>query len=320
MNETMLSRIAENLYWMGRYVERAENTARLLGVNYIAMAEAPLVSGQVGLVFEQWAPLLNLTDDKEAFAEHHDDAGAAEVIEWFTTDRRNPGSIASSLALARENGRTLRGRISTEMWETLNRAWLDLGQGRIVSEDELARYCASTRDVCQLFDGMADASLVRGEGWWFLRSGSLLERLDNTLRILQLRQRHVGAPEALAAGMEAHRAIALLKSLSAYEAYRRLSPHQPNALGVAEFLLLSPDLPRSARFCADNLSDIGRRLARNNPTQGDRFAREARWLSARLGHMDDVTDLVDHGQEGLDDLLEDVAALSDVLTATYFKV
>lgn len=316
----MLSRIAENLYWMGRYVERSENTARLLVVNYIAMAEAPLVPGAAGLVTEQWAPLLDLTDDEDAFREHHGRADAGAVIEWFTTDRRNPGSIASSLARARENGRTLRGRISTEMWEALNRTYLDLCTRSTVDEDELADFCLAARDAGQLFAGIADATLVRDQGWYFLRAGALVERTDNTLRTLQLRFRLSGRGAAEAAGLEAHRAIALLKSLGAYETFRRTHHQAPDATSMADFLLLSDDLPRSVRYCTDTLARIGRSLALVNPGQGDQFARDARWLSACMGRISDVATIVEDEDPGIDDLLDDVAMLSDVLTRTYFVV
>ncbi len=314
----MLSRIAESLYWMGRYVERAENTARLLGVNYIAMAEAPLVPGASNIVTEQWAPLLDLTDDQDSFREHHGRADAGSVIAWFTTDRDNPGSIASSLAVARENGRTLRGRISTEMWEALNSAYLELCTGEAVTEDDLSSYCSRARATGQLFAGIADASLVRDQGWYFLRAGALVERSDNTLRALQLRFRHGGREAPVAAGLEAHRSMALLRSLSAYEAFRRDSPEPPNANSMAAFLLLSANLPRSVRYCADMLTTIGSELEVRNHGRGDGFVRDARWLSARLGRVQDVRVIVEDEEPGLEELLEDVADLSSCMAATYF--
>ncbi len=314
----MLSRIAESLYWMGRYVERAENTARLLGVNYIAMAEAPLVPGTSGIVTEQWAPLLDFSDDQDSFREHHGRADAGAVIEWFTTDRRNPSSIASSLAAARENGRTLRGRISTEMWESLNSAYLDLCTGSTVTEDDLSGYCTSARTAGQLFAGIADASLVRDQGWYFLRAGALVERTDNTLRALQLRFRHNGRAAPVAAGLETHRGMALLKSLGAYEAFRRHHTGPPDGVSMAAFLLLSARLPRSVRYCADTLTTIGRELAVRNLDRGDAFVRDARWLSARLGRVQDVTTILDDEDPGLEELLADVAMLSSCMAETYF--
>ncbi|HKJ55397.1 MAG TPA: alpha-E domain-containing protein [Nitriliruptoraceae bacterium] len=316
----MLSRIAENLYWMGRYVERAENTARLLGVNYIAMAEAPLVAGSTALVTEQWEPLLDLTDDEDAFRAHHRRADAAAIIEWFAIDRRNPSSVAASLAHARENGRTLRGRISTEMWEALNRTYLELCTRTAITEDELGEFCLAAREAGQLFSGLADATLVRDQGWYFLRLGALVERTDNTLRTLQLRFRLTGTTPAVAAGLEAHRSMALLKSLGAYETFRRSHHRAPSQESMADFLLLSPDLPRSVRYCSDTISNIARALARANPRQGDQFARDARWLSARMGHVGHVTQITEDESPGIDELLDDVAALSNVLTQTYFVV
>src|SRR5258708_20349952 len=118
----MLSRIAENLYWIGRYIERVENPARLLDVNYHAIVEAPVVAGAKGIVTEQWAPLLALTGDEGAFREHFDRADGRTVPEWLAFHPQNSSSIPSSLSRAREDARGLRDRISLEIWEALHRA------------------------------------------------------------------------------------------------------------------------------------------------------------------------------------------------------
>ena len=141
----VLSRLAENLYWMARYTERAENTARLLDVNYHALAEAPYLSK--GLLTEQWAPLLSITGDVESFREHFDKADRNTVPAWLTQHPDNPGSIRSSLTRARENARTVRDRISTEMWEALNRAYLTIGAGAKDETESLHDFCGAVREA-----------------------------------------------------------------------------------------------------------------------------------------------------------------------------
>src|SRR5262249_26100216 len=133
----MLSRIAENLYWIGRYIERVENTARLLDVNYYAIVGAPVVPGAKGIVTQQWAPRLALTGDEGAFREPFGRADGRTVPEWLAFPSQNPSSIRSSLSRAREDARGLRDRISLEMWETLNRAYLTLcfSTERVLDED-----------------------------------------------------------------------------------------------------------------------------------------------------------------------------------------
>jgi uncharacterized alpha-E superfamily protein len=154
----MLSRIAENLYWIGRYVERAENTARLLDVNYYAIVEAAVVPRARGaatksIVTEQWAPLLTMTGDEQAFRAHFERADGRTVPEWLAFHARNSSSIRSSLARARENARTLRDRISLEMWEALNRAYLQLcfDTEQVLEQDRLHEYCVAARETSHLF-------------------------------------------------------------------------------------------------------------------------------------------------------------------------
>ena len=156
----MLSRLAESLYWIGRYVERAENTARMLNVNYYATLEAG------GRVSEEWKPLLDISGTKHGFAEHRGRAEAHSVAAWLAFDRRNASSIASSLSRARENARGLRDRLPSEMWEHLNSAYLELcfQSEEVLERDGLYEYCSAARDASQMFFGIAFATLPRDEG------------------------------------------------------------------------------------------------------------------------------------------------------------
>lgn len=318
----MLSRIAENIYWMGRYVERAENTARLLDVNYYALMEAPLVTGAPDLVTEQWAPLLAATGQEDGFREHFDRADATSVPHWLALDRRNPGSVRSSLASARENARALRDRISSEMWETLNTIYLQLvadGSDQLEPEDEaLHEFCVGVRDASQLFFGIADATLPRDLGWSFLRAGQYLERADSTLRTLLVRYRQARGEAPVAEGVAVHRAAALLRSLSAYEAFLKYHHAGFDARRIASFLLLDPWFPRSVLFCATALHAAVRELAPHNPEAARDTVRRAGWLEARLRYLEPATRILDDHDPSVEDLLGELARLSDDLARAYF--
>jgi uncharacterized alpha-E superfamily protein len=318
----MLSRIAENLYWIGRYIERAENTARLLDVNYHAIMEAPVVAGAKGIVTEQWAPLLALTGDAATFREHFDRADGRTVPEWLAFNQQNSSSIRSSLSRAREDARGLRDRISLEMWETLNRAYLALclPTERVLEEDGLHEYCVAAREASHLFFGIAHATMPRDLGWYFLLAGQHLERADNVLRLLQVRQRQGAGLKAVARGLENHRGMALLKSVSAYEAFRKRHHAALEGRRIAAFLLLDPDFPRSVRHNLAALHGALRSIAERNPGAADAPTRQAGWLAARLEYLPGVESILDAREPGLETLLEEVAAVSDAISSTYFGV
>lgn len=315
----MLSRLAEATYWMGRYLERAEHTARLLDVNYHAIAEAPLAPIGRGIVAEQWAPLLAITSSDAAFREHFERADAASVPAWLTVHPANPGSIRASLSFARENARTVRDRISTETWEAINRAYLHLAVGwrDAPDDDALHGYCVAVREASHLVLGIAHATLPRDLGWSFLRAGQYVERADGIVRTLAVRSRQ-DPGDAVAVGLEAHRAMALLKSMSAYEAFRKRHRRTPDRTGIAAFLLLEPTFPRSLRYCTSNLHEVLLAIAAETPGVPSEPARQAGWLSARVTYCADAARILDDGDPSLEELKDAIAAISDSVAATYF--
>jgi uncharacterized alpha-E superfamily protein len=316
----MLSRIAESLYWIGRYVERAENTARLLDVNYHAIAEAPFTPGARGLVAEQWAPLLSITGDEASFRRHYERADAQSVPEWLAVHAENPSSIRSSLSQARDNARALRDRISTEMWEALNRAYFQLldAEDDVVEREALHDYCVTVRDTSHLFFGIADATLPRDAGYYFLRAGQYLERADNVLRLMLVRYRQYRGEAPVVRGVETHRGMALLKSVSAYEAFRKRHHTALEPRLIAEFLLLDADFPRSVRFCLRVLHEVTGELARRNPGASREPERLSGWLAAQLAYQRSAAAIIEDETPSMDKLLAEVMALSDCLSETYF--
>lgn len=242
----MLSRVADSIYWLNRYIERAENVARFLEVNLNLILDLPT------RVQQQWQPLVATTGDKAFFEQHYGEATAENVIQFLTFDREYPNSLISCLQRARENARSVREVISTEMWQQVNAFYLLVAN---TAEDltlaDLNQFLEEVRKASHLFAGVMDATISHNEGWHFGQMGRLLERADKTSRILDVKYfillpslEDVGTP------IDELGWIALLKSTSAYEMYRkRSSRHLITPAEVADFLILDAEFPRSIRFC-----------------------------------------------------------------------
>ncbi len=303
----MLSRVAENLFWIARYIERAESTARLLDVNYYATLEGG------NLVQEQWSPLLVITGGEDAFREQHARADAKSVPFWLAFDLYNPSSIRSTLTQARENARALRERISSEMWECINKAYHELcfDTDAVLQNDALHDYCNRVRDTSHLFFGTALSTLLRDEGWQFLRLGQLIERADNLLRILQVRYQKTGTSE-IAEALENHRWMALLKTVSAYEAYRKRYHTRLEPQNIAEFLLLDSTFPRSVIYAIEGIRDSLKKLP-----NAQKIQKETNWLLARLEHSQ-VHEIL--SKDALEEILEDVNDVGAMVQSTYFHL
>ena len=251
----LLSRVADSVYWMARYIERAENVARYIGVNLSLQLDLPLDPAQ------QWQPLIDTSGDTEVFRERHGVATQASVIEFLAYDSENPSSIYSCLRGARENARSVRETISSEMWAQVNSMYLQILSQRSMPEPE--RLLDVFRDIrmgCHTFQGVTDATMTHNEAWHFLRLGRKLERADKTSRILDVKYfmllpstTDVGTPYD-----DIHWA-AVLKSVSGFEMYRqrfgRITPRD-----VVDFLVLDRSFPRSVHYCigcaGDSLQSI----------------------------------------------------------------
>ncbi|WP_019011116.1 alpha-E domain-containing protein [Deinococcus aquatilis] len=313
----LLSRLAENLFWIGRYVERAENTARLLNVNYYATLE------MAGRAREYWMPLLELTGGDADLRAKYGRVDARSISAWLAFDRDNPASIATSVARARENARGLRDRIPSEMWEALNRTYLNLcfENESVLDRDGLFEYCAAARDASQFFFGIAFATLPRDEGWSFMRAGQMLERGDNTLRVLQSRYRGIDARPVEDPGqraMQDQRWVSVLKGASAYEAYRKRIHSGIDPQTIGDFLLLDEFFPRSVRYSAENLEAALMQIERHHPGAHPEIPRLSRWLVARLQYAR-VADILDEDNPSLEELLGDFNRVGAAINAAYFQ-
>jgi uncharacterized alpha-E superfamily protein len=246
----LLSRVAEAVYWMGRYIERAENVARFIDVNQNLMIDLPHGFG------EQWQPIIDTTGDRAAFLESFGEATQANVVQFLAFATSNPNSIYSCVLAARENARSVRETISSEMWEQINSLYLLIAaESRMQLAEGLPEFCRQVRMACHLFQGISHSTMSHNEAWHFIRLGTSLERADKTTRILDVKYfillpsvSDVGTPyDDIQWG-------AVLKSVSGFEMYRkcfgRITPDR-----VVAFLLLDGEFPRALRYCiglADN--------------------------------------------------------------------
>jgi uncharacterized alpha-E superfamily protein len=276
----MLSRVADSLYWLSRYIERAENTARILDVNL----QVTLDSDHRGAEDEKrdWQPILATLEDQTLFNSLHNATNAETVCAFVTFAPENPGSICSCVARARENARTVREYISSEMWERVNSLylWLISPEARRLYEASGIDFYRRIVDYSHQFHGTTNATLTHGEGWHFLQFGKYIERADSSSRILDLKY-HILLPsgEDVGGTIDTVQWQAVLKSCSGLEAYRKLHRGQVNPWSVAEFIILHDTFPRSIRFCADGLDSA---LHRISGCGRDHFSNQAERLSGRL--------------------------------------
>jgi uncharacterized alpha-E superfamily protein len=238
----MLARLAENLFWAGRYIERAEDIALLLDVTYHGLLESPPAEASAA-----WQDLLDVLQVGPAFAASGrtlDDTGVSELL---VLEESLPVSIISCVASTRENARSVRELVSTELWETINGFYLELHERDLRSD--LARnpheLYGMVKLRCQTIYGVASETMPRDDGWRFMMLGRMLERAEMTCRLLNVRYAQLTASEH--AGF--HDWVGVLKSASAFEAYRKSYKARMDPSQVVEFLLFREDFPRSVLFC-----------------------------------------------------------------------
>lgn len=274
----MLSRVANTLYWMVRYVERADNLARLIDVNQQMLLDSERLDSDRLRAF--WQPIILSTGDQELFDSLYDRAGSREVIRFLTDDPRNPNSITSCIALARENARTVRDQLSDDLWEELNALYLFTRSdeaSRLIASDP-SRYYGNVRRSAFTFLGIATSTTSRDEGWDFMDLGRQLERADKTTRFLDvvsyLPQGENGGSSS-PGGLHWSAILRSCGALGAYRAYDR----KISANGVIGFLVFSPSFPRSVRFCIEQTDIL---LHRISGTPRGTFCNEAERETGRL--------------------------------------
>lgn len=241
----MLSRVANSIYWLNRYIERAENIARFSDVNFNMSLDMPM-----GMV-QQWEPLIMTSGDRTLFFERYGKVTPENVIHFLTFDEAYPNSILSCLNSARENARSVREIISSEMWEQVNNFYHFVKD--TAKSDSVSNWPSFFKQVkleSHLFVGITNVTMTHNEGWHFGQLGRFLERAEKTTRILDVKY-FILLPSVRDIGstLDELQWAALLRSTSAYEMYRKQDLQRINPTAVAKFLLLDPAFPRSIRFC-----------------------------------------------------------------------
>lgn len=315
----MLSRVADSIYWLNRYIERAENIARFIDANLTLILDAP--SGFT----QQWEPLVITLGDLPAFQKRYGQANSENVIQFLTFDRDNPNSILSCLWFARENARSVREIISSEMWQQVNALYHLVKDASTVGRPlaELHDFYTDVKLASHLFAGVMDATMTHNEGWHFGYLGRLLERADKVSRILDVKYFILlPSPQYVGSPLDEIQWMALLRSTSAYEMYRkRISRHRITPTGVAEFLILDREFPRAIRYC---LLRAERSLHHITGTpQGTWCDSVERALGRLRSELDYVTveEIIESGlHEFLDNLQQQLNHVSAKIFEQYFSL
>ncbi len=257
----MLSRVANSIYWMCRYIERAENVARFISVNLNLLLDMPSEKGK------HWEPLVMITGDQQLFEKKYPGYDQEAVIRFLTFDRDYPNSILSCLVAARENGRSIREIISSEMWEHLNNFYLELADvpSLTLALDDPHRFFKIIQMRSHLFTGLMDSTMSHGEAWNFARIGMMLERADKTSRILDVKY-FMLLPHAdlVNTPIDNIQWTAVLKSASAFEMFRKVH-HHITPRKVAGFLIFDNHFPRSIHHCVSKAQICLHRITGSPP-------------------------------------------------------
>jgi uncharacterized alpha-E superfamily protein len=316
----MLSRVADSIFWMSRYIERAENVARFIDVNMHLAMDAGAEGVQAS---EQWAPLVITTGDNELFLELYGEPDQHKAIAFLTFDDRNPNSILTCLRLARENARTVREMISSSMWEELNKFYLMVRSAKLAGDmlDSSYEFFKQVKLSSHLLEGITMATMSHGEAWHFARLGRLLERADKTSRILDVKY-YVLLPSISEVGtpLDTVQWSALLESASALEMYRkRFGRIRP--ADVADFLILDREFPRAIHFCLIKaeeslLAITGGERGRFRTLAEKRLGR----LRAELDYTQ-VSEIIDQGlHEFIDAFQIQLNKVGDAIHETFFAL
>ncbi len=295
-------------------MERAENTARMLDVTY----RMSLLNKAVSEPHHEWRAMLSISGLHEDFEARYTEPSAANVMNFMALDENNPGSIYNSIYTARENARAVRGTITSEMWEALNFTWLEMRRIKAegIAEDGVSRFFEWVKERSHLSRGIAHGTLLRDDTFRFLRLGTFFERADNTARILDVKY-HILLPSLNDVGGAAdyYQWSALLRSVSAFESYRKVYRDQITPKRVAELLILRPDMPRSLTAC---MNEVNRILQEINGPRSSELLRRCGQLHSELRYGT-IDDIFAHGlHEYLSEFLERIHSLGDLINTTYF--
>jgi uncharacterized alpha-E superfamily protein len=310
----MLSKVAESLYWMARNIERAEDLTRLIAVNFHAMLDMASLDTAQG-----WAPLIAMNGDEALFYEIYGQPTPQAVIEFVLWHPLNPNAVTACITHARENARSVREQISSEMWEQINRLyfWLkDVDRTAVINSPH--DFFQQIRNGSQMFQGVTLATMTHSEQFEFIWLGTHLERADKTVRILSAQ--YTALSRALDSSAEtALQLIALLRSCSAFEPFRRAPGLNLQIDQVVHYLLLNREFPRSVLFCVNrSLQSLDLLGHPSDQLKADHPRRSLGRLGADLEYVD-LSPILNQRLNGfLDELLQRLNIIGGDVARTYF--
>lgn len=302
----MLARTADGLYWLSRYMERADYVARLLQV-----AEHMSAARVDGSGYSEWESAIIASGTSDAFFEVHEQATPETVTSWLAFSDRNPSSIASCIRTARANARAVRTALTTDAWEAVNGSWHELrGFEPGLRGGELSRFLDWVKTRTGLFQGVCASTMLRKDGLHFSRLGQFLERADNSARLLDVKY-HVLLPTSDEVGglLDYYQWLAVLRVVGARRAYRVLFEGRISAQCVAELLILRPQFPRSLVYCFEEITGDLDAIISQDPRRTAEAKRQAHSTYAQLkfGRIEDIM------EQGLHEYLTDFIARNDRL-------
>ncbi|MCB2108079.1 MAG: alpha-E domain-containing protein [Rhodobacteraceae bacterium] len=305
----MLSRTADSLYWLSRYIERADYTARVLDAAN-RLSALPVV-GETST--NEWESALATAGCLDAFRRHYEEANADTVMEFLAFSPANPSSIRQCIETARFNARAVRTGLTTQMWEAINGAWIDLHATDVsaIKPSQRTQFLEWVKDLSLRFDGSAYRTMLRDEGYWFTRLGTFVERADNTARILDVKY-HVLLPESsnVGGGLDYSQWAAILRAVNSVTAYHWVYRDSLKPWLIAELMILKSEMPRSLRACYLSLVESLDLLAEDAGRQGP-AQRKARAMALKL----EQTRIDQVFAVGLHEFIEDFIAANNGVAA-----
>lgn len=314
----MLSRVASHIYWLGRYLERAENYARFIDVNFNLMQDLPTD------LKEQWGPLVAATGDLALYQKKYTGFERYQVMYFLTFDADNPNSMLSAVTNARENARIIRENLSKETWEKANELYYMMQTGlekKVWKKEDPRQFYEQVKNQILLLYGLADATVARTEGWYFRQLGQLLERADKTSRILDVKY-HILLPSVYEVGspMDFLHWMALLKSVTGFNTYRRLYGNIDPS-GIVEFMVLNKYFPRSIYYCIKEAERCLHCISGNTDDGFKNSAEKAMGEMRSRMEYSEVDEVISGGlHEYLDTVQLKINHLSDLIDINYFRV
>lgn len=282
----MLSRTADHLFWMARYTERAENTARMLDVH----VQAAMLPQSPQDAERSWRALLGISELQQAYDARYSTVNAADVIDFMARDPDNPSSIAACLKEARENARAVRGTLTTEVWEILNQTWLDWKKRVPLLGTDPSQVFEWVKYRSHLSRGVTLGTMLRDDAVHFIRLGTFLERADNTARILDVKFHRADDVTQ----RDYYYWAALLRSVSGFEIYRKVYRDVITPERIAELLMLRADMPRSLLACMDEVVHNLAQVRNDVSGETERYAGRLH-AQLRFGSIDDIQKAGLHG-------------------------